>query len=478
MKKKKTRQLLTFAATFSIVLGCLSGCTKKETAESILNACSKNMGKVESFAGEYSLEMEMQMSSADTGFGMDNIGISLNCDYEMTNDPQVFYQKGELGVLGFSMNLENYLVQDSSTSNTISYTNTLGEWSKSTNNTKELSEELFGVTRLLDEKKEYALEKDLETCNGKDVYVLTTTYTASELFDLISYMSDEFSAMDAQEWEFSDADIDITIKIYKDTKRLAECVASISDDWAETNDDEAEMEMNLGTFRFSVCVNEYDTVDEIQIPEEALQAEESVDDLFADYMEDNEQDPSDGEQESSASKDGETLEGEWVNLDLMQFAVNGKVYTIGETTLQEMIDDGVPFEEDDLANASNNLNKNSESQGFEIILGEYYSAQVFVMNTTDDNQVTAECCISEIYLPVHNDREQNVISFAFPLTLTEEELRANAGEPTDFNEYKSDDYVSHRLEYTRESTVYYGDWGYNFEFDNDELRYITIDWLP
>ena len=63
------------------------------------------------------------------------------------------------------------------------------------------------------------------------------------------------------------------------------------------------------------------------------------------------------------------LGSKWIDLDNMQFSVNGKVYTLGKTTLQEMIDDGVPFDENDINNAGNNVNPNYTSDSFEIVLG-------------------------------------------------------------------------------------------------------------
>ena len=167
----------------------------------------------------------------------------------------------------------------------------------------------------------------------------------------------------------------------------------------------------------------------------------------------------------------------YADLNNRSFAINGKLYTLGVTTLQEMIDDGVPFDANDIANAGNNINPNYESQGFNITLGEYYSAQVYVGNWTDENKTMAECPISQIYLPVDLEEDNSILTFAFPLTITEEELRANSGEPTDFSDYTSDDgtYVSHTLEYKVDSERYYGDSGYRFEFTNGALRYLYID---
>lgn len=45
--------------------------------------------------------------------------------------------------------------------------------------------------------------------------------------------------------------------------------------------------------------------------------------------------------EKDTSKDGNL----WADFDNMSFKINGKTYTLGKTTLQEMIDDGVPFDE-------------------------------------------------------------------------------------------------------------------------------------
>lgn len=187
---------------------------------------------------------------------------------------------------------------------------------------------------------------------------------------------------------------------------------------------------------------------------------------------------------TNSSENAETTAGvkanlgdKYVDLDNRSFAVNGKVYTLGKTTLQEMIDDGVPFDENDIANANNNLNKNHESESFDINLGKYYSAQVRVINDSDENQKIADCKISQIYLPVKEDQEQDIIEFAFPLTVSREEIIANAGEPTDQSDYKGDnDYHSEKIEYKVASDKYYGNSGYAFEFVNGKLRYVTISY--
>lgn len=217
-----------------------------------------------------------------------------------------------------------------------------------------------------------------------------------------------------------------------------------------------------------------ESVSESETEEDTKETEESE-------VKEDESESEETEKETSkpaAKADG--LSDKYVDMDNRSFAVNGKVYTLGVTTLQKMIDDGVPFDEDDLANANNNLNPNSESSGFKIVLGEYYNAQVSVLNASDSNASMASLPISSIYLPVNDDYEQDILEFSFPLDMTEDDLLKNAGEPTDKSEYKDEDggdYYSNTYEYTVDSTKYFGDSGYTFEFINGALKYVTIDFV-
>jgi hypothetical protein len=187
--------------------------------------------------------------------------------------------------------------------------------------------------------------------------------------------------------------------------------------------------------------------------------------------------PDQNSSESSAPKGSEAsgkveLGDQYVNMEQRSFAINGKVYTLGQTTLQEMIDDGVPFDEDDIANADNNLGKNSTSPPFKIQLAEYYTAQVSVGNFTDENVVTKTAPISWVYLPIHLDKDEGQMQFAFPLDMTRDQLIEKAGEPSSEK--------NNTVEYKAEAEKYIGDSGYRFDFNAQDgsLQYVTIDYKP
>lgn len=51
------------------------------------------------------------------------------------------------------------------------------------------------------------------------------------------------------------------------------------------------------------------------------------------------------------------LSEEYADLDNRSFVYNGTKFTLGESTLKDLIDAGIPFGENDLNNSGNNVNK-------------------------------------------------------------------------------------------------------------------------
>lgn len=89
-------------------------------------------------------------------------------------------------------------------------------------------------------------------------------------------------------------------------------------------------------------------------------------------------------------------------------------------------------------------------------------------------------CSPDYISSVEIDPDESILKFPFSWTMTEEELKENAGEPTGYREYTSDDgdYTSTDYYYKQDSTMYYSDYGYHFEYANGKLDYVTMDWLP
>jgi hypothetical protein len=185
------------------------------------------------------------------------------------------------------------------------------------------------------------------------------------------------------------------------------------------------------------------------------------------------------ETSASGTNSVPVVEGGIIRFDDMCFFVNGKKFVLGKSTLQDMIDAGVPFDEDDLGDANNNLKSNYQSSSFDIRLAEYYHASIYVLNYSDEGKPMSQCVVNEIRIYLR-DIDQDVLSFEFPMNITPADLIKLAGQPNnEINHYEGEDnYVSDTYEYSKESDIYYGDSYYEFRFVNGELADIAMSWMP
>ena len=221
-----------------------------------------------------------------------------------------------------------------------------------------------------------------------------------------------------------------------------------------------------------------ETVEETKDTEETEKTEESADEPATSETTES----TEATEATKASR--ATYDGKIVDFDDMHFYVNGKKYTLGQVTLQEMIDDGVPFEEKDLKNASETLKKNSQSfGGFRINLEKFWSAQVSVMNLSDSDKPMSECIVYKISIAdLKNEHNSEVeFGFDFPMTLTMEELIACEGKPEEKGIYHfdgDDGYYVDKYTYSKSSELYYGSKDFVFEFQKGVLERIVLEYIP
>lgn len=174
----------------------------------------------------------------------------------------------------------------------------------------------------------------------------------------------------------------------------------------------------------------------------------------------------------------------YVDFDDMHFYINGKKYTLGKTTLREMIDDGVPFNEHDLADADAVVKPDHLSQPIRIRLAEDWSVLISTINDSEDDRKANELVISKLDLINRPDQEQDVLSFDFPLYFTMKDLVDVEGVPKD-EKGKLEGYtdldtniVHATFTYKKTAEKYVGDSTYIFVFANDDCEKITIEYRP
>lgn len=184
------------------------------------------------------------------------------------------------------------------------------------------------------------------------------------------------------------------------------------------------------------------------------------------------------------------LSENYVDLDNRAFVYNGKKFTLGESTLKDLIDGGIPFEENSVNNSGNNVNVNYETERYTAQINDYVTMQFMFGNFTDSNQKAEDCVLSyvrysHLYVP-QPDYEASMnaeiselmldgakqVNFSFPTTITKDELLEK------YSENAEED--GNAVSYSVDSEVYMGSSGYTFVFDDatGQLKEVSISWLP
>ena len=179
---------------------------------------------------------------------------------------------------------------------------------------------------------------------------------------------------------------------------------------------------------------------------------------------------------------GNPTGAKYVNFDEMNFYINGKKYTLGKVTLQDLIDDGVPFEDGVLEDAKNNLRSKYQSSGLRLKIGDGWMVSINVFNDTDSGKPMNECYVNEISVyGSKNMVDQNILTFDFPFkTLTMEDLKANSGEPNEKTYHNEDDpsFIADYLKWSKKGTKFMNYNYYEFDFYNGELRNFYMTYIP
>lgn len=188
----------------------------------------------------------------------------------------------------------------------------------------------------------------------------------------------------------------------------------------------------------------------------------------------------------------EGLSDSYADLENRAFAYNGKVFRLGESTLKDLIDGGIPFTENDLNNKGNNVNKNHETGRYRVDINDYVSMSFAFVNITKEPQTEEECLLSYVrytylyvpqpdYSPDMNAKitecifdASGKVCFSFPATLMKEQLLENSSEGIE------PDTNPNIVNYNIKSQVYMGSSGYHFEFNKttDQMEEVSISWLP
>ena len=177
----------------------------------------------------------------------------------------------------------------------------------------------------------------------------------------------------------------------------------------------------------------------------------------------------------------EGLSDKYADLDNRSFIYNGHLFTLGKTTMQEMIDAGVEIKKigEDKLNEEKRAAKSSDDSFHKTIEGKSISFEF--INVTNSAIPARDCVLCKVHLlltdialwgeQLEAATDQGV-EIAVPSRITKDELIANSGEPT-----RIDDELN-RVDYLVDSQVFNDNSGYRFFFNDGQLSEVRISWLP
>ena len=280
-----------------LMLVSLCACGKM-TVERLVADMAKALADTNSFAGTMNMGMEISLSIL--GQSMD---ISMTMDTEVSFHDNVNYSKGIMtttmtGLDDEVVETEGYTVMEGDTFTTYSLSD--GKWTKMEMQKPEIKTSLDTIKMLIDPENigKIVLQEELDTYNGKEVYVLTISdcnypELASEYVN--SQFGDLFGDVEMSEIDLSGIVMQVTLKVYKDTKLPAVLTVDFGDSMTTVMDsvmdammgalsgeiegfdisgifEQIEMNVDVPAMMTTITFDEYN-IDPIVVPKEALAAE-------------------------------------------------------------------------------------------------------------------------------------------------------------------------------------------------------------
>lgn len=416
------------AMTAAMISGCGGG--TKATPENLFKDMNENAKDVESMLCNLAVELGMSYES-------ESVGIGIDMDLEATNDPAAAHADGSLdlespdGSIG--VNFEAYSVEEDGTY--VVYAGSQGEWIKMEMDEGDIS--TFGgdlYSQLEDMHEDFELDEDLSEVEEKDCFKLTGDISGEYLADVMSEneeVMDEMGASDMLDMDaLAEAKIPCTVEIYKDDILPARINMDLQDILVTVMGEEGE-DIEVSDFYIEITYVEYDKVKEIEVPDEAKDAEDlmggssSISDI--DLDDEDEDDTDKPSKKAQVAESSGELGASW---DSYTVQINDTVLTL-------------PCEIADLEALGFTLNTSYTPANYMINVDEYELAyfmdasgneiMVDVLNNTGEAQELQDCIIAGISVDEYDIEDGLTVIFPGGIQIgsTKDEVLAAYGEAED-----------------------------------------------
>lgn len=291
MKKNATR-FTALSLTAAVALPA-AGCSAKLSPADLAGKVIDANADVTSLTYDTNLSLEGTLELTDYSTSSD-FTMTMNTESDITMDPLMSHT---FGTVGYSMGGESSYAAvetytESSGDELLTYLSSQdGTW---TQNSIELDDDTmkkmkdFSYNEVLQAVKDGSLEaeiqEDTETHNDTECYVLKTSADGSMLYNSMSSAGiDSFASIGVDEDDIEDTSVDVTYYISADTyepvivvidgKEFGNALFAHAFDSSNLGN----YSVNLSKFSININFSDYNNVDDIEIPSEAKNADETSD---------------------------------------------------------------------------------------------------------------------------------------------------------------------------------------------------------
>lgn len=426
---KKQKRLMALGITAAMAAGLLSGCGTKATPENLLRDMQKNAEKTESALLNFKMDIAM-------GDGTDDVSLGMDMNMETTTEPEASHGKGTVSIsmsgMDFSVETEMYSVQEDG--EYVTYTLMEDQWTKEVSDDGEMTGE---VDSIADNVEEYAdqfeLAEDLVTVNDKECFELTGELDGDLFSEMMQTdMLDSLAGYEIDEEALSDMMFPCTIDIYKDSILPARLYFDMTESLAPLMEDSG---VTVSECYVDMTFMEYDTVEEITVPDEAVSAAEDGSDSGLDLPQDDTYEDESVVTPAEPAEQSSELGDSWESYTVQ---VNDTVITL-PCTIADLEAAGVKMDteytpSDYIVNAGE-----YELAWFMVDSGD--SIMVDMINTGSEPKEVKDCLVGSVYADAYSMTEGG-LTVIFPggiqIGTPEADLLAAYGEAD--NVYEDEEY--------------------------------------
>ena len=426
---KKQKRLMALGITAAMAAGLLSGCGTKATPENLLRDMQKNAEKIESALLNFKMDIAM-------GDGTDDVSLGMDMNMETTTEPEASHGKGTVSIsmsgMDFSVEMEMYSVQEDG--EYVTYTLMEDQWTKEVSDDGEMTGE---VDSIADNVEEYAdqfeLAEDLVTVNDKECFELTGELDGDLFSEMMQTdMLDSLAGYGIDEEALSDMMFPCTIDIYKDSILPARLYFDMTESMAPLMEDSG---VTVSECYVDMTFMEYDTVEEITVPDEAVSAAEDGSDSGLDLPQDDTYEDESVVTPAEPAEQSSELGDSWESYTVQ---VNDTVITL-PCTIADLEAAGVKMDteytpSDYIVNAGE-----YELAWFMVDSGDYI--MVDMINTGSEPKEVKDCLVGSVYADAYSMTEGG-LTVIFPggiqIGTPEADLLAAYGEAD--NVYEDEEY--------------------------------------